>query len=400
MGAIKAGGWRSGPRASLIRPFVAIQVAFGLVVLFVGGLLVLSFAKLSTVNPGFAASNILLFSIETVRPIEALQQRAALLETIDRIRTIPDVEAASSADYNVLGRAWTYNVLIPGTAQESVETTMAPVSAGFFETMEIPIVSGRPFATGDMYAKASGAVVVNEAFASRFFGSVRAVGRTVEGRFDRDNRETRRYEVVGVAANTRHDLRQPATPTLYVILPVSTLGTIHVRVRGNPVAAQARLRQEIQASNPLFRVTASGSQATAVARTLLRERLLALLSVFFAGVGVVLVGVGLYGVLSYSVQQRTKEIGIRVALGARQAGVTRVVMADAGNPALLGGASGLALALYLSRFVKALLFEVTPLDFWSLALPLGILVITALVAAVLPAMRAARVDPMIALRHD
>jgi ABC-type antimicrobial peptide transport system permease subunit len=150
----------------------------------------------------------------------------------------------------------------------------------------------------------------------------------------------------------------------------------------------------------MFRVTSVRSQAEVLNQTLLRERLLARLSAFFAIMGLVLAAVGLYGVLSYDVVQRTREIGIRVALGARHLGVIWTVMADAGVSVLVGAAGGLAGGLYLSRFVEALLFEVRPLEFWSLALPLGTLSLAALVAAILPARRATRVDPVIALRYE
>lgn len=125
-----------------------------------------------------------------------------------------------------------------------------------------------------------------------------------------------------------------------------------------------------------------------------------MLSGFFALIGLVLAAVGLYGVLSYAVVQRTREIGIRVALGAQALRVMRTVLAEVGGAALAGTICGLAGGLYLSRFVAALLFEVTPLDFWSLALPLGTLLLAALLAAALPALRAARVDPVIALRYE
>jgi ABC-type antimicrobial peptide transport system permease subunit len=171
-------------------------------------------------------------------------------------------------------------------------------------------------------------------------------------------------------------------------------------VAGNPVTLAARLREEVRAASPQFRVTTITTQAAVVDGTLIRERLLALLSGFFAMVGLVLAAVGLYGVLSYSVVQRTREIGIRVALGARQLGVIRTVLAETGGAALVGAACGLAGGLYLSRFVEALLFEVTPLDFWSVALPLGTLLLAAVLAAALPALRAARVDPVIALRCE
>ena len=398
--ALKTGGGRAGARAGVMRPFVAAQVAFGLVVLFVGSLLVLSFARLTGVNPGFAASDVLLISTETVQRVDAKQQRTALIQLLDRIRTVPGVQAASSADYNVIGRAWTYGIRVAGRPNEAFDTIMAPVTPGFFETMGIAVLAGRSFVARDIEAEQSNAIVINDAFARRYFGREPAVGRTLEGRFGMDNDKSDRYEIVGVVADTRYDVRQAAAPTLYILLPPERKGTLHVRVAGDAAGLAARLREEIRAGSPLFRATTVTSQAAVVGQTLLRERLLALLSGFFAVVGLVLAAVGLYGVLSYSVVQRTREIGIRVALGARQFSVVRTILAESGGSALMGAGLGLAGALYVSRFVEALLFEVTPLDFWSLVVPLGLLLATAAIAAALPAMRAARVDPVIALRYE
>jgi hypothetical protein len=266
--------------------------------------------------------------------------------------------------------------------------------------MNIPLLAGRTFVRRDIDTGIPTAIVVNDAFARRYFGREPAVGRSFEGRFGMDNDDATQHEVVGVVADTRYDLRKPAAPTIYIPLPLRRSGTVHVRVAGDAAALASRLREEIRAANPLFRVRSVTSQAAAVDQTLVRERLLALLSGFFAVIGLALAAVGLYGVLSYSVVQRTREIGIRVALGARQIGVVRTVVADAGITALVGAACGLAGGLYLSRFVEALLFEVTPLDFWSLALPLGTLLLTAVLAATLPALRAARVDPATALRYE
>jgi ABC-type antimicrobial peptide transport system permease subunit len=147
-------------------------------------------------------------------------------------------------------------------------------------------------------------------------------------------------------------------------------------------------------------VASVSTQAAAVEQTLLRERLLAVLSGFFAVVGLVLTAVGLYGVLSYTVVQRTREIGIRMALGARRRAIVHAVLADAAVTTLAGTACGLAAGVYLSRFVRTLLFEVAPMDFWSVALPLAAVLLSASLAAVLPGLRAARVDPMVALRYE
>jgi putative ABC transport system permease protein len=161
-----------------------------------------------------------------------------------------------------------------------------------------------------------------------------------------------------------------------------------------------KLREAVRIANPLFRVASVRTQASVVGQTLLRDRLLASLSGFFAVVGLALVAIGLYGVLSYSVVQRTREIGIRVALGSGQLGVVRAMLVGIALPTAVGIVAGLAGGLYLSRFVQTLLFEVEPLALWSLLLPFGLLAIAAALAAAVPAIRAARVDPVIALRHE
>jgi predicted permease len=395
--ALKSDGARGGARAGIMRPFVALQIAFSLVVLFVGSLLVLSFNKLTHVNPGFAASNVLLVSVETVQRLQPAEQRRSLFQALDRIRQVAGVQTASLAEFNVLGRAWTQVVRVPGTQYDTVETTVAPVSAGFFETMNIPVLSGRAFVQRDIEPEPSAAIIVNEAFAKRYFGNEPPVGRTVDTRFG-DASDKGAHEVIGVVADARYDLRKPAAPTFYT--PLRSNGSFAVRASGDTAALAARLRDDVRAGNPLLRVTSILTQSAAVDQTLLRERLMALLSGYFAAIGLLLAGVGLYGVLSYSVVQRTREIGIRVALGARQLRVVRTVVSDVGIAALTGAGFGLAGGLYFSRFVQSLLYEVRPLEFWSLALPLATLLLVAALAALLPAIRAARVDPAIALRYE
>jgi len=397
MTALKASGVRTSTRTGAVRPFVMMQVAFSLIVLFVGGLLVRSFVKLSSVNPGFEMSNVLLVSWEGVQRLEPNQQHAALLQVLDRLRDLPGVAAVSAAEFNVLGRPWRNDFPLPGTARETIEATMAPVTSGYFETMKIPLRAGRTFVRGDLDTEVPSAVMVNESFAKRYFGGEPAVGRLFDARLGKVRSPS---EVVGVVADVRYDLRKPPAPTIYILLPLQSLRTLHVRVSGDPRAVTSRIREEVRAATPLLRVTTVTSQEALVNRTLVRERLLAVLSGFFAMVGLVLTAVGLYGTLSYAVVQRTREIGIRVALGARAVGAVRSVLADTAGTTLIGAACGVAGGLYASRFVEAMLFEVAARDVWSLALPLGALLLATFVAAVVPAWRAARVDPVIALRNE
>jgi predicted permease len=394
MTALKASAGRTSARARAMRAFVVMQVAFSLIVLFVGGLLVRSFVKLSSVNPGFATSDVWLVSWEAVQPLERNQERAALLQVLDRLRDLPGVAAVSAAEDNVLSRL-RYNVPVPGPTRETIEATLARVTPGFLETMKIPLLAGRTFTRGDSATGRPTVVIVNESFATRYFGGQPAVGSRLDLRWGGPPAP---HEVVGIVADTRYDLRKPPAPAIYVLIPLQSFSTLHVRVAGNDRTIAARLREEVHAATPLLRVTTITSQAAMVNRTVVRERLLALLAGFFALVGLVLTAVGLYGTLSYAVVQRTREIGIRVALGARAVGAVRSVLADTAGATLIGAACGLAGGLYASRFVETLLFEVAALEVSSLALPLGTLLLAALAAAAVPAWRAARVDPVIALR--
>jgi predicted permease len=398
LAALKGGESRAGARVAVMRPFVVLQVAFGLAVLFVGGLLVHSFASLASVNPGFTASNLVLLNVEPTRRVDAGVQRTALLAVIERLRLVPGVEWASAAEFNALGRAWTYTAHAPGAPQDDIEATLAPVSDGYFETMKIPLVSGRTFVRRDIDAVPPDAVVVNTAFAARYFGAQQAVGRVFEARLGEYDAGPGRHQIVGVVGDTRYDLRRAAAPVIY--LPLRTNGTVHVRVGADAAAAAVRLRDAVRAADSLFRVSSVTLQSEVIERTLLRERLLATLAAFFAAVGLVLVAVGVYGVLSYAVVHRTREIGIRLALGARPLIVVRTVVAATGGAVAVGAASGLAAGLYLSRFVRSLLFEVSPLDPVSIAAPLVLLVLAASLSALLPALRAARIEPVIALRQE
>ncbi|MGH9160566.1 MAG: FtsX-like permease family protein, partial [Vicinamibacteraceae bacterium] len=435
LGVLSAASGRLTSRSGALRPLVATQVGFSLVLLFLAGLLLLSFGKLVNVDLGFRQDELLLLTVDSddipVGPDEltmalsglraerfTTQQRSRLpdevvmelsrpqstvaqahtigVQMLERARRVPGVQGASLSAWAMFsGTGSEGGIRLPGQAQDALRPSIVPVSSGFFETMGIRLVDGRAFEPRDAEPETPSVVVVNEAFARRYFRGERAVGRL----FDRVNANVAvQQEIVGVVADAKHSgVREPAPPTIY--LPLRGFQALQVRAE-EPLALVDTLRRTIKAVHPSLRVTDVQLQSTLIDNWLLRERLLALLSGFFAIVGLLLAAVGLYGVLSYAVVQRTKEIGIRLALGAQQLTVVRSVVADAGLTTLIGAAVGLVGGLYLARFVRTFLYEVEPLDFWSLALPVSCLLVAGALAALLPARRAARVDPVVALRYE
>jgi predicted permease len=377
-----------------MRPFVAAQIAFGLVVLFLGNLFLQSFTKLTLLDPGFSRADVLVLSLDTSR-VTSVRPKVAVLDAVDRVQLVPGVSAAGAALVNVLGRALTFDVGLPGTPPRTIDTTVAPVGPGFFDAMGMSLRTGRALTREDM--EPDRAIVVNETFARAYFGDQPAVGRLID--LQTAEAAARPHEIVGVVADARYDLRRPAAPTIYEPLRLLWAPTIYVRVTGDPQTLVPALRDVVRGATAL-RVTSVASQAELVSRTLVRERLLAMLSTFFALVGLVLVGVGLYGVLTFTVVQRTREIGIRTALGATPGGVVWTVVSGVGGAMLAGLTAGLAGGLYTARFVEAFLFDVTPFDLSSLAWPVGVVILAASAAAAWPARRAARIDPVIALRAE
>jgi predicted permease len=383
--------------AALPRPLVAIQVSFSVAVLFVATLLLSSFGRLVSVDPGFTKDGVLLATVDPRSLRDPEMVRTAGLQLLERVRSVPGVTNASLSAWPLFsGGGWISSVRVAGHGPDPVSPPHLPVSPGFFKTMGIRIVEGRDFADRDSEPAEPAAVIVSEAFVRRYLDGAGAVGRVYErvgqGR-------PVRQEVIGVVTDIRQDdLRNTAPPMVYV--PLRGLGTLQVRATGDPLGLRATIEHEVRATHPSFRATEFSLQSALVANTLLRERLLALLSGFFAAVGLLLAVVGLYGVLNYSVVRRTREIGIRTALGARPGTLVVAIVRDAASMTVIGIVAGLAGGLYLSRFVRTLLYEVHPTDVSSIALPIGCLLLAAFLAGVPAARRTSRLDPVAALRSE
>ncbi len=408
--ALKAVGGRVIGRAGILRPLIATQVAFSLTVVFLASLLVGSFVRLTTIDMGFTRSGITLFKIWSDELGEREDRQPAAVnalasQVLDGVRRMPSVDAASLSFWGLFeGSAWSSLVKIPGRQQDTQDVYYLEVSPGFMHTMGIRLLDGRDLLQSDIdqYTAATQgpiAVIVNEAFARRYFAGEQPLGRLFERIVGRGPAE--RQQIVGVMANAKYrDVRERDWPTVY--LPARGLNgkTLQVRSTADPELLTRQIRLELTRIDPAIKVTNVMQQATLVDNTLLRERLLALLSGFFGVVSLVLAVIGLYGVLTYSVVQRTREIGIRIALGARQGTVMRSVVTDILLVTVVGVVLGLAGGLGLAQFVRALLFEVTPLDAASIGVPVVVLLAAAIVAAIPPARRAARVDPIEALRYE
>jgi predicted permease len=400
--ALKSGSGKHTSAIAFFRPLVAGQTAFGFVVLFVAGLCLSSFARLEHIELGFDEHDLAIVHVDA-RPlghgVEALAAWEALL---DRLQHSPGIQGASLSGWSLFeGPGRNKSLRIPGRPIDPYEPWYLGVSPGFFNTMRIRHVAGRDFEWRDGRPAQPSAVIVNESFARRYYPSQSPIGQ----RFFRVDGGTVLVpqDIIGVVADAKYtDLREPAPPTVYDPYRPDERPAATVQVRTSLASAglAAMLRQELPKVHPAFRLVDVTPQSRLVDNHLVRDRALALLSAFFSVVAIVLVSVGLFGVLSYSVVQRTREIGIRLALGARPRQLVRLVLADVGGVTAIGLIVGAAGGIAAARFVTSLLYEVSLSDASTFAAPLVCLVAACALSALIPALRAMRVDPNTALRYE
>ena len=407
--ALKSSTGRHTVRARLLRPLVATQLAFSLTVLFLATLLLASFARLARVDAGFVADGVTLASVALVHPADGQRANEAALMLADQVRSLPGVTSAGMSRWALFsGAGWNGTVLVNGRHPSDADVWFLEVSPGFIETMRIRLLAGRDLTRSD-YDPGSPSVVVNETFARLFLPKIHPLA----GQFTRpeptpEGEPVRQipHQVVGLVGDAKYnDLRETAPPTVYLPFRVrpgesENGGTLVIRSTLPDSRLAAAVRGAAARLTPAMKVTGVTRQSTLVTNTMLRERLLALLSGFFALVSLALAAVGLYGVLSYAVVQQTREIGIRMALGAARRTVVREVVGGVAAYVALGMAAGVAGGIWLSRLVATLLYEVRPNDLATIAWPVLTLLVVATVAAVLPARRAAGIDPAVTLREE
>ena len=401
--SILKGGDDPHSRQRLMHAMIALQVAFCFLVLFVAGLFVATFQRLSNKPTGFSTERLLLLET-TSRP---KQSSLYWDQVADHLRAMPGVERVSQASWALLkGVGWNDSISVNGGPPSTDLAYFMNVSPGFLETMRIPLVSGRDLRESDTYPNA---VIVNETFARKFLNDVNVVGRSVEKASDDGSRE--RMQIVGVMRDADYrGVREPMLPVVFV--PFHHMGatgemrtvseeTFIVRTASaNPLALAATLRQEVSKVHSEFHVSNVRTQLELNQAQTVRERLLATLAFFFGAVALLLAGVGLYGVLNYSVQQREREIGIRMALGAQVDDVARRVMAGITVAVAIGAVAGLALGLASVRYIESLLYQVKATDAGVLAIPCLTILLAVVIAALPAVLRAMRIDPVAMLRVE
>ena len=399
------GGEDPHARRRLMHALVGLQTAFCFLVLFVAGLFVATFERLSHQPTGFSADRVL--TLETVT--ESPQSPDNWEQVAEYLRALPGVERVAVASSTLLG-GWSWNnfISVNGAPVNGVLAYMLSASPGWLEALKIPLLAGRDFLPTDTYP---GSALVNQTFAKVYFNGENPVGKSFDVAFDEGRRL--HFAVVGLVGDVRYrDMREPILPqTYFPFRAVNAKGALEARDSGtfillvrtsgaNPMAMASILRREVSRARPGFRVSNVRTQTEINESHTLRERLLARLALFFGLVALLLAAVGLYGVLDYSVLQRRREIGIRMALGAPAMHIARHVTIDVLVTVLAGALAGLALGMAAARYIESLLYQVKATDPAMLALPALAILAAALLAALPPVIRAVQTDPLTVLRSE
>jgi putative ABC transport system permease protein len=392
----------------LRRAIVGAQLALVVVLLTSAGLLVRTFATLQQVQLGFDPENVVVVTLQLPgakypQPPLAVGFYQTLL---DRVRTLPGVRSAGTVTTMFLSKTPNSgNVVAEGrpVQRDDQEVTIDAASRGFFETVGARLVTGR-FFDGTESADGQLVAVVNEHMAKRFWPNVSPIGRRFRfGAQDSDTAQSRWRTVVGVVANMRRTgVDMPVRDEAFVPYPQrASLGNlVLVRTAGDPMAIIPRLRDVLRELDPAQPITKIETMEQQLSGLIAQRRFNMTLVAAFAVLALVLAIIGAYGVTSYLVSQRTKELGVRLALGAEPSRVARLVVADGMRVALAGVAAGIVVAFFTTRLAASLLYGVSPRDPVTMAAVAGVLLLVAAVANYLPARRAANVDPLIALRQE
>ncbi|MBL0158464.1 MAG: ABC transporter permease [Bryobacterales bacterium] len=408
--AMKSGGRGTAEghtRFSFGKALVIAQVALSLALVACAGLMLGTFRKLATLDPGFRHEHVLLTGVDLRNAKYPEAQRRAVFDRIlERLRALPGVRSASSSDITpISGMAWNGEITVEGFKAKNRRDSLAyfnQVSDKYFETMGTPILAGRDFEERDG-PTAPRVAIVNETLARKFFGQASPLGRTF--RMEQGPNLDPPVEIVGVVRDAKYGtLREVTKPTAYLANGQSTepgwmSHNFELRSDSGATDVIPAVRAAVAEVNPNV-VIQFKTLSLQVEESLTRERLLAVLSGLFGGLALLLAMIGLYGVMSYNVTRRHNEIGIRMALGAAQGTVRTMVLRDVAILVALGLSAGIGLSLAGGRLIESFLFGMKASDPSALTGAVVLLAVVAALAGYLPARRASRVDPMVALREE
>jgi putative ABC transport system permease protein len=387
----------SNPRAWLIAGEIAASV-----ILLVGAtLLFQSLVKLQSVDPGLNPRNVLTFHFRVMSPHDIHRFREAIsgiqrvpgVRSVSAISFLPFAADAASTSVEIEGRP-------PAKPGEELAATVRTVMPGYFETIGIPILQGRDFAEADNTPQSPMHFVVNEAFARKYLGDERPIGKTISVQMARSNPFA---DVIGVVGNVKEgSLSKAAVPTVYYVYEHMPYGQMTLVVRGeqDAEALVGPVRSVIHEIDPGLAIANLRTMESILGETYARERFTVQLLAVFSISALLLAAIGIYGVLAYSVSERTKEIGVRVAVGASPERIVTMVLGDVAWVVMAGLTAGVVGSFLLSRLVSSLLFETSAVNPLAFGFALCVLVVAAFAAAYFPVRRAIRVDPMIALRYE
>ena len=385
-------------RGLLRNALIVWQVALAVPLLIGTALFVRTLVKLESVDPGFNPRNVLLFDFAPGLSGYKDERLASLYDDLlQRLNALPGVISATLTQHALIsgdldtGRVWIEGHSTPTNEQVDIFR----VGPGFLETMGIPLLAGRAISRQDLVTKQKVALI-NRAMARRYLADENPLGR----HFGWDKEKATEYEIVGIVGDTKYDdLRKVVEPTIY--LPqTGGFCTFELRTAGDPKTLIPSVRSVVEQVHRNLPMANVRTQSERIRQSLFQERLLASLCSLFAGLALTLACVGLYGVVSYGVAQRTNEIGIRMALGAERRDVLKMVLRQGLAPTLAGLAVGLVVAVGVSRLLSGFLYEVRPTDPVTFVCISLLLTVVALLATYLPARRATKVDPMVALRYE
>ena len=405
--ALKQGSLRGGVggHQTLRRCFVVAEVALALLLSVGAGLMLRSFARLISVDPGFSSEHLLTMHIWTspARYHDNLKRSRYFEKVLAEIRNTPGVQAAGSTHFLPLTEKTSGSCFSPAdqptpAPAESPSAQFLIISSGYFQAVRTSLLSGRDFDDRDHF-EAPPVAIVNHAFVERFYSGQNVLGKQLRVCWTIE----KPVEIVGVVADARQaQLQDAPEPTIFLSNSQAPMyfATFVVRAVGDPLQNARSAEAAVHRVDPDQPVSDIQPMETIFSDSVSSSRFQAVLLLVFAGLAIALAMIGVYGVVSYAISQRANEIGIRVALGARSADVVRLVLREALVLTAIALLLGLAGSLALSRVLQSLLFEVNPTDPFTLALVCFLVFAVSALAALLPAQRAGRIDPIVALRYE